>query len=66
LYKKMPERWPQSKMLLQVHDELIFETPEENAEAFAQWAKEEMSGACELKVPLKVDAGIGKHWGEAH
>jgi len=66
LHKKMPTEWPQSKMLLQVHDELIFETPEENAEAFAQWAKEEMSGACELKVPLKVDAGIGKHWGEAH
>ena len=66
LYKKMPDIWPQSKMLLQVHDELVFETPEENAEGFARWAKEEMSRACELKVPLKVDAGIGKHWGEAH
>ncbi|MDR2693896.1 MAG: DNA polymerase I [Chitinispirillales bacterium] len=66
LYRKMPEMWPRSKMLLQVHDELIFETPAENAEEFAQWAKEEMSGACELKVPLKVDAGVGRHWGEAH
>jgi len=66
LYQKMPGKWPQSKMLLQVHDELIFETPAESAEEFAQWAKEEMSGACELKVPLKVDAGVGRHWGEAH
>jgi len=66
LYKKTPDIWPRSKMLLQVHDELVFETPEENAEEFALWAKGEMSGACELKVPLKVDAGIGRHWGEAH
>jgi len=66
LYKNMPDKWPYSKMLLQVHDELVFETPAENAEEFAQWAKGEMSGACELKVPLKVDAGVGKHWGEAH
>jgi DNA polymerase-1 len=66
LYKKMPDKWPRSKMLLQVHDELVFETPEESAKEFALWAKEEMSRACELKVPLKVDAGIGRHWGEAH
>jgi DNA polymerase I len=66
LYKKMPDKWPQSKMLLQVHDELVFETPAKDADEFAQWAKEEMSGACELRVPLKVDAGIGKHWSEAH
>jgi DNA polymerase-1 len=66
LHRKMPAAWPDSKMLLQVHDELIFETPEERAEEFALWAKEEMSRACELKVPLKVDAGIGRHWGEAH
>jgi len=66
LYRKMPELWPKSKMLLQVHDELVFETPAEGAEEFAAWARGEMSGACELVVPLKVDAGIGKHWGEAH
>ncbi|MDR0305952.1 MAG: DNA polymerase I [Chitinispirillales bacterium] len=58
--------WPGAKMLLQVHDELVFEVPQENADKFAGWVKEEMSAAYELKVPLKVDAGIGKHWGEAH
>ena len=58
--------WRGTRMLLQVHDELVFETPEKNAESFAQWVKDEMSAAYQLKVPLKVDAGIGKHWGEAH
>ncbi|MDR0331437.1 MAG: DNA polymerase I, partial [Chitinispirillales bacterium] len=58
--------WPATKMLLQVHDELVFETPKESADDFAKWISEEMSVAHKLKVPLKVDAGIGKHWGEAH
>ncbi|MCL2689232.1 MAG: DNA polymerase I [Chitinispirillia bacterium] len=58
--------WPDVKMLLQVHDELVFETPQNCAEDFAKWVKNEMSKAYKLKVPLKVDAGIGKHWGEAH
>jgi len=55
-----------TKMLLQVHDELVFETPEGQAEDFAQWVKEEMGAAYKLKAPLKVDAGTGKHWGAAH
>jgi len=58
--------WPDVKMLLQVHDELVFEVPKNCADDFAKWVKNEMSSAYELKVPLKVDAGIGKHWGEAH
>jgi DNA polymerase-1 len=58
--------WQGTRMLLQVHDELVFETPEKDAESFSQWVKDEMSAAYQLKVPLKVDAGIGKHWGEAH
>jgi len=65
VHSKLSE-WQGTKMLLQVHDELVFETPEANAESFAQWIKEEMSAAYKLKVPLKVDAGTGKHWGEAH
>jgi DNA polymerase-1 len=58
--------WPGTRMLLQVHDELIFETPRDGADDFARWVSEKMSAAYRLKVPLKVDAGIGKHWGEAH
>jgi DNA polymerase-1 len=58
--------WPDARMLLQVHDELVFEVPEKCAKDFAEWVKTEMAAAYQLKVPLKVDAGIGKHWGEAH
>jgi len=65
VYAKMNE-WPGTKMLLQVHDELVFEVPEGSAKKFADWVSEEMSAAYRLKVPLKVDAGIGKHWGAAH
>ena len=65
VHSKM-DQWPGANMLLQVHDELVFEVPEDLAGDFARWASEEMSAAYQLKVPLKVDAGMGKHWGEAH
>ena len=51
-------------MLLQVHDELVFETPADQVEADAQIIREEMIGAMSLKVPLKVDVGWGKNWEE--
>ncbi|MEZ5992627.1 MAG: DNA polymerase I [Planctomycetota bacterium] len=53
------------KMLLQVHDELVFEAPEKEAKGCAEFAKEVMSSAMKLKVPLDVDAGIGPNWLEA-
>ena len=53
-----------SKMLLQVHDELVFETPVDAAEEDAQIIREEMTGAMKLKVPLKVEVGWGKNWQE--
>ncbi|MCA8945019.1 MAG: DNA polymerase I, partial [Planctomycetes bacterium] len=53
------------KMLLQVHDELVFEAPEKEAKSCAEFAKEVMSSAMKLKVPLDVDAGIGPNWLEA-
>ncbi len=59
-------KWPDARMLLQVHDELVFEVPQERADEFSRWIKEKMEGAFSLKVPLKVDTGVGKHWGEAH
>jgi DNA polymerase-1 len=52
-------------MLLQVHDELVFETPSKHAAACAEFAKDVMSRAMKLKVPLDVDAGIGENWLEA-
>ena len=54
-----------SRLILQVHDELIVEAPEEEAEKAAALLTEEMRGAAELAVPLLADAGTGKSWYDA-
>jgi DNA polymerase-1 len=51
-------------MLLQVHDELVFEVPEEELKAMCQMVPEVMSTALKLSVPLKVDIKTGGNWGE--
>ena len=53
-------------MLLQVHDELIFDVPEGEVEATITLVKRVMEGAAHLSVPLIVDAGVGDSWAEAH
>jgi DNA polymerase-1 len=55
-----------SRMLLQVHDELLFEVPEKEREKMRDLVREEMENAVHLDVPLKVDIGAGKNWAEAH
>ncbi len=55
-----------AKMLMQVHDELIFEVDRKEAKAFAGKVKELMENAIELSVPLVADIGIGDSWYEAH
>ncbi|MEE2661689.1 MAG: DNA polymerase I [Pseudomonadota bacterium] len=55
-----------AKMLLQVHDELIFEVPDEEIEDTARTVRATMESAAELDVPLVVEVGIGKNWDEAH
>jgi len=59
-----------ARMLLQVHDELLFEVPEAEVDATVALIKEVMEGACrpalELSVPLVVDAGVADNWAEAH
>jgi len=55
-----------ARMLLQVHDELIFEVPEAEAEKTAKVVKNVMEGAAHLSVPLTVDTGTGANWDEAH
>ena len=58
------------RMLLQVHDELVFEAPEDKAAAAGEVIRSVMAGAAEpalkLSVPLEVEVGTGKSWGEAH
>jgi DNA polymerase-1 len=55
-----------AKMLLQVHDELIFDVPEAELEKTAKIVKRVMEGAAHLSVPLTVDTGVGDNWDEAH
>ncbi len=55
-----------SKMILQVHDELIFEVPEGELGKLKEMVIHEMSNAAILDVPLKVDTGTGRNWLEAH
>ena len=53
-------------LLLQVHDELLFECPQEDAKEMAEEVKRIMESVYELKVPLKVNVGIGDNWDDAH
>jgi len=55
-----------ARLLLQVHDELLFEAPESEAVATAELARAVMQAAADLSVPLVVETGIGRSWGEAH
>ena len=55
-----------ARMLLQVHDELIFEAPKDEIDATAEVAQRVMSGAAHLDVPLTVDTGAADNWAEAH
>lgn len=57
---------PEAKMILQVHDELIFEVDTASVEKLRALVTEEMKGAAELRVPLEVDTGTGNNWLEAH
>jgi DNA polymerase-1 len=64
LYREMERRRLKSKMLLQVHDELVFEVPEEELEGIKKLVPQIMSTAVMLSVPLKVDIKTGRNWGE--
>jgi DNA polymerase-1 len=66
IHKKMEAENLQSKMILQIHDELLFECPKIEVERLAFMVVEEMEGAATLSVPLKVDWNYGSSWYEAH
>ncbi|QVL31822.1 DNA polymerase I [Telmatocola sphagniphila] len=61
IHKKLLSGW-QSKMLLTVHDELVFEAPPSEVQKLATMVREEMSGAMELAVPLDVEIAVGPNW----
>lgn len=66
LHRRFEKEKMKSAMVLQIHDELVFEVPEEEREKAKKIIKEEMENAVELKVPLEVEIGEGRNWYEAH
>lgn len=66
IHKRLAKENLQARMLLQVHDELIFDCPKDETNKLCNLILEEMENAYPLSVPLKVDIGTGKNWAEAH
>ena len=64
--KFLTKEMPEVKMIMQVHDELIFETPKQNSEGVLQVMKKMMEEAVKLDIPLIAEAAIGENWNEAH
>ena len=64
LHREMLGQKLKSKMILQVHDELVFEVPEDEVKMLQKLVPDIMSTAIKLDVPLKVDLKIGKNWEE--
>ena len=67
----MVDRWidqssADARVIMQVHDELVLEAAEDAAEGIAAEVARIMESAASLKVPLKVDWGLGSNWDEAH
>ena len=66
IQKRLKSENKNSKMILQVHDELVFDVPKYEIDEIKILIKEEMENAFKLEVPLVVDIGIGSNWLEAH
>jgi DNA polymerase-1 len=66
IHHRLNQEAYKTRMLMQVHDELVFEAPEEEAHQVAAMIKEEMETVHTLKVPLRVDLNMGRNWDEAH
>lgn len=64
LAQELPTKFPEVKMLLQVHDELVFECPKEQAEDASKFIADIMNNVCELKVPIIVDTAFADRWSE--
>ena len=66
IFREINEKQLKSKMVLQVHDELVFDMAKEEKEILTRLVKTEMEGAMQLKVPLVVEIGIADDWLDAH
>ena len=66
IQQKLTRDYPDVKMIMQVHDELVFEVPEKRMAEIKAFVVHEMEAVLDLRVPIKVDAHYGKNWDEAH
>ena len=66
IQEEIEKRELKTKMIIQIHDELLFEVPEGELDEAKKLIKEEMEGVMELLVPIVVDIGVGRNWLEAH
>jgi DNA polymerase-1 len=60
--RRLAQEKLETEMTLQVHDELLFDVPEDEVDQVRALVKEEMEGVIELKVPLVADCGVGVNW----
>lgn len=66
IHEELKNQNLKTRMLLQVHDELVFEAPEDELETVTALIKNEMENAYQTSVPLLVEVGVGDNWLEAH
>jgi DNA polymerase-1 len=66
IHHALKDRGLGTRMILQVHDELIFEVPDDETDMLKGLVRSEMEGVLKLDVPIKVDIGVGLNWDEAH
>ncbi|MGM0566506.1 MAG: DNA polymerase I [Bacteroidota bacterium] len=66
IYEALKQQKLKTKMILQVHDELVFDVPKDEVDAVSKMVQEKMKNAMELKVPVVVDLNTGNNWLEAH
>jgi DNA polymerase-1 len=66
IQKDIEERGLEGKMIMQVHDELVFDVPNQEISVFKEIIEDRMKNAIELQVPIEVEIGEGKNWLEAH
>ncbi len=64
--REIQARSLQSRMLLQIHDELVFEVPRDEVDVLTTLVRDAMEHSYELRVPLVVDIGVGRSWAAAH
>jgi DNA polymerase I len=66
IFREMEKQKMRSRMILQVHDELVFESPKDEVKKLETLVREEMTNALKLSVPVEVDVGTGPNWLDAH